>query len=36
MENETRLEIAEPHARLDKYLAEALPLSRSHIKNAIE
>ncbi len=36
MENETRLEITEPQARLDKYLAEALPLSRSFIKNAIE
>lgn len=36
MDNETRLEVSEQASRLDKYLAEQLPLTRSHIKGAIE
>ncbi len=36
MDNETRLEVSEKAQRLDKYLVEKLPLTRSHIKNAIE
>lgn len=36
MDNETRLEVSEKAQRLDKYLVEQLPLTRSHIKNAIE
>ncbi len=36
MDLETRLEVGEKISRLDKYLAEQLPLTRSHIKNAIE
>lgn len=36
MDNETRLEVSENVSRLDKYLAAQLPLTRSHIKNAIE
>ena len=35
MEGEKRFEITEPAERLDKYLAMVLPLTRSHIKNAI-
>ena len=36
MENETRLVAGENAGRLDKYLAEQLPLTRSYIKNAID
>lgn len=36
MDNETRLEVSEKAQRLDKYLAEQLPLTRSYLKNAIE
>lgn len=36
MDNETRLEVSEKAQRLDKYLVDQLPLTRSHIKNAIE
>ncbi len=36
MDDITRLAADENAGRLDKYLAEKLPLTRSHIKNAIE
>ncbi len=36
MDNETRVEVSEKAQRLDKYLAEQLPLTRSYLKNAIE
>ena len=36
METETRLEAMENAGRLDKFLAEQLPLTRSYIKNAID
>ena len=36
METETRLAAMENAGRLDKYLAEQLPLTRSYIKNAID
>lgn len=36
MDNETRLKAVENASRLDKYLAEQLSLTRSHIKSAIE
>ncbi len=36
METETRLEAMENAGRLDKFLTEQLPLTRSYIKNAID